>query len=139
MRKILSFMICAGLVCILCSCAYADYQNVDPGTISKTLTSTTDYVNALTVSYINKASTYSYWGAPFNGSSSNQRAVVRIYEYGNPSPVSSTWVYSSLSYTKHPYKTGCQTDPMHVFLGAKVDDRDYAPLTISGNFYANKN
>lgn len=138
MKRLLSLVICMGFICFLCPCAFADYPNIDPGIVSKTLNSTSEYVNALTVSYINKMSTCHYWNAPFSGASSNQRAVVRIYEHENTHPVSSTWVYSSLSYATHPYKADCQYTQMFVFMGAKVDNRDYAPLTISGSFYANK-
>lgn len=136
-RFFVSVLVTISIISLI-SFALADYINQDPGTISKTLTSTSDYVRSITQLNINKQSTHTSWNAPFSGVSDSQRAVVRIYESGNTSPVSSTWVYTETSYITHPYKYSCQTEPLHVFFAAKVDNRDEPPITISGLFYANK-
>ena len=108
------------------------------GNVAGTLTSTSTYVNVTSPSCVVKKDDSTQWNAPFNGSSASQRVVVRIYKYGEDL-VSATWVYSGISYTPHGYKTVYQDVRMDVFLGAKVDDRDEGPITISGTFNANYN
>lgn len=109
-------------------------------TVSKTLTSTSTYINALADStFETKSESSSYWNAPFNGASDSQRVVVRVFKYQSDGiVVSSTWVYTGYSTTGHPYKSGWGEEHEYkAFLGAKVDDRDVGPITISGNFNPN--
>ena len=109
-------------------------------TVSKTLTSTSTYINALADSTSEtKSRNSSYWNAPFNEASDSQRVVVRVFQYqSGGTVVSSTWVYTGYSTTGHPYKSGLGSGQEYeVFLGAKVDDRDVGPITISGTFNPN--
>lgn len=133
MKKTIAFIISLVLIvsCFTCAMAYDSSSS-----INKTLTSTSTYVNSCD-DYCSKTGNYSSWNAPFNGTSSSQRVVVRAYELGGDVR-SATWVYSDISYTTHSYKSGYANKSMTVFLGAKVDDRDTPPVTISGTFNANK-
>ena len=132
MKKIIAFILNVALVISIATCATADTS----ASINKTLTSTSVYVNACSGNPT-KAIGIGSWNAPFNGASSSQRVVVRVYEL-DQDVRSATWVYSDLSYTTHSYKSGYKNQEMIVFLGAKVDDRDTPPVTISGTFNANK-
>lgn len=135
MKKTITLILSMALIIFIATSALADYPS--SSSINKTLTSTSVYVNACDT-YCTKDESHPSWNAPFNGASSSQRVVVRVYElYGDVR--SATWVYSDISYTTHAYKSGCQNKKMDVFLGAKVDDRDTPPVTISGTFNANKN
>ena len=139
MKKSISFILGIITVLTFVSSALAETTSAS---ISKTLTSTTQYYNALAATgddspSIDKLATKANWNAPFYGASDSQRVVIRIYQKG-VDVVSSTWVYSGYSSTTHPYKTTFQKKPMKVFLGAKVDDRDEGPITISGTFNSSK-
>ena len=134
MKKTIALILSLALIISISTCAMADYPS--SSSISKTLTSTSEYVNSCG-SYCHKDGDHSSWNAPFSGASSSQRVVVRTYELQGDVR-SATWVYSGISYTTHTYKTTYQKSEMDVFLGAKVDDRDTPPVTISGTFNANK-
>ena len=132
MKKLIALLLCMMMVASIASFASA-------AVVSKTLTSTSTYVNALNGGgSVEKEDNYPKWNAPFYGASSDQRVVVRIYQY-NDNVVSSTWVYSDYSTTAHPYKSNFQYQGINVFMGAKVDDRDEGPITISGAFNPNRN
>ena len=133
MKKIVIFIISLLLVLCTAACAMAV-------TVSGTITSTSSYVN-VTSSYATKTAGKTKWNAPFNGASSSQRVVVRVYQLNNTSSAASaTWVYSGYSTTDHAYKTefAKATEDITVFLAAKVDDRDEGPITISGSFNPNR-
>ena len=133
------------LVCILSLVmiiSIAVTASASSKTISKTLTSTSTYVNALAdSSYVTKSLSSSSWNAPFSGASDTQRVVARVYQYqSGGTVVSSTWVYTGYSTTGHPYKSGFGKNyTYNAFLGAKVDDRDVGPITISGHFNSDYN
>lgn len=137
MKKAITLILSLALIISVATSALAGDPLPSSSAINKTLTSTSVYVNACVSNCAKDGNHYS-WNAPFNGASSSQRVVVRVYELGGDVR-SATWVYSDISYTKHPYKTTYQHSPMTVFLGAKVDDRDIPPITISGTFNANVN
>lgn len=132
MKKTIALILSLALIISMATCAMAATST----SVNKTLTSTSVYVNACDSNPKKAASSHS-WNAPFNGASASQRVVVRVYElHGDVR--SATWVYSGLSYTTHSYKSDYTNQEMTVFLGAKVDDRDTPPVTISGSFDANK-
>lgn len=124
------------LALIISMATSAMAENYRSSSINKALTSTSVYVNSCSNNCVKDRYQYS-WNAPFNGASTSQRVVVRVYEL-NGDVRSATWVYSDISYTIHPYKIDYQKAEMTVYLGAKVDDRDTPPVTISGTFNANK-
>ena len=130
MKKILTFGVLMVMAITLVATAFASTPN---SAVSGTLTSTTVYVRV--TDYVDKAANKS-WNAPFYGASDYQRVVVRVYQKGNTeSAVSATWVYSDYSTTSHSYKASFQS-AFKAFLGAKVDDRDEGPITVSGNFHS---
>lgn len=133
MKKTITLILSLALIISMAACAMADTTRTS---VNKTLTSTSVYVNACDNNPKKNGTSHS-WNAPFNGASASQRVVVRVYELDGDVR-SATWVYSSLSYTTHSYKSGFTNQEMTVFLGAKVDDRDTPPVTISGSFDANK-
>lgn len=137
MKKYLVYILCLVLIVSIAATASASTISV-----SKTLTSTSTYVNALVKpSHTMKATGSSSWNAPFSGASDSQRVVARVYQYRSSGiVVSSTWVYTGYSTTSHPYKSGYgKGHSYEVFLGAKVDDRDVGPITISGTFNSDYN
>lgn len=122
---------------MIISVATFAFANED-ATISGTLTSTSVYNNA-TLSYATKNKTKENWSAPFNGASNSQRVVIRVYEKDNTTyAASATWVYTMYSTSIHPYKVDFRDRSFSSFLGAKVDDRDVGPITISGTFHSSK-
>lgn len=136
MKKLIALLVCTMMLISIVIVSFAS-----PATVSKTLTSTSTYVNALYGGgSITRNNGYKKWNAPFYGASDSQRVVLRVYQLGNTETVaSSTWVYSAYSTTSHPYKAGFQSGSIQVFPGAKIDDRDEGPITISGTFDPNRN
>lgn len=134
MKKSIAFIICLVMIISLAACAFASDADA---TITGTLTSTSVYSN-VTPSYATKTKSSSNWNAPFNGASDSQRVVARVYKIQDTTyAASSTWVYSAYSTTAHPYKAN-YTGIFTAFLGAKVDNRDEGPITVSGTFHSCK-
>ena len=129
MKKIIALIMC--LVVVLSIAAVASAAKLP---INRTLTSTSIYENATPGKYIDKSTSNKQWRAPFDGAQADKRVVARTYKK-HADVTSATWVYTTKSYTYHPFKAGAVAQGHYeVFLGAKVDDRDIAPITISGRF-----
>lgn len=134
MKRAIAFIISLIMIISIAAFALADAD----ATITGTLTSTSVYSN-VTPSYATKNQNKKNWSAPFNGASNSQRVVARVYEADNTAyAASSTWVYTTYSTSTHPYKSDFKNRTFSAFFGAKVDDRDVGPITVSGTFHSSK-
>lgn len=139
MKKVIALIMC--LVVVLSIAASASASKM---TLHRTITSMDKYVNGTTEptnnanGHISKRNFEHRWRAPFTGPEANKRIVARVYGVGNTQEImSATWVYTTRSYTYHPFKPNWVNEPFPAFLGVKLDDRDGGvPVTISGTFEA---
>lgn len=129
MKKFMALAICLMLVLSCVAAASAETTFAWSGSqISGMPSWSTPYV-----------SSGSNWHISWNASSnvaSNRRAVVRAMDdHGNYA--SSLFVYSTLSSSYHPYKSGFGNGNADTCIAGRLDDRDgaNAPLKVSGTFH----
>ena len=120
------------LLCI--SSVVSASVNYTPSTFNCTTSDTVNYRSLTTPA----ESTGSQWHIEWDDNSniaSNRRAVIRVHE--GEEAASATWVYSTLSSSYHPYKSGFGNGDAMVELRGRLDNRDgaQAPLCLVGTFY----
>lgn len=130
MRKIL--VVCL-LVTLLCAVASAAMGEITCFSVQTNATS--GYPTWGEPGIADDNEWYINWEAPSCNIAEYRRAVVVIMDETGDEPVSSLWVYSTLSSKKHPYKIGKITpNETKTLLSCRLDNNDgaYQPLKAAG-------